>query len=145
MFHSENAQKAQLTIDKFRETNQNNLIWIGINPKDMESPAHATDNPFAFSDGTEVDGSSFVWKWDDDEPFFNWGAGDLKCVYLKKSGKMACDQCHVVETYALCRIEEDCVDATSESERSRANLSVLAVFVLCGIFKTFSALVGPAF
>ena len=111
----------------------------------MEEAAHPTNNPFAFSDGTEIEESSFVWNWDESEPDYNDGKGDYKCVYLNGKGKMKADECERANAYALCRIEEDCVDASSESVRSRAKLPVFAVFVLFSIFNTFSALVGPAF
>ena len=85
--------------------------------------------------------------WDEKNPNYNNGVGNFKCVYLRKNGKMASDVCdsELILGNALCRTEEDCEDASSKSERSRVNLSVLAVFILCSIFKTFSALVGPAF
>jgi len=138
---SENAKKAQLAIEKFRETSQDSSqTWLGITAKNVENAAHETNNPFAFSDGTEIDESSFVWSWGEYEPDYNDGQGNLKCVYLNtQNEQMATDECdgELAEYHALCRIEEDCVDASSESERSRANLSVLAVFILCGIFKTF--------
>ena len=102
----------------------------------MEEAAHETNNPFAFSDGTEIDESSFVWNWDENEPDFNDGKGDLKCVYLMQD-KMATDKCETAKYSALCRIEEKCEDASSKSERSRAKLPVFAVFILCSIFKTF--------
>ena len=102
----------------------------------MEEAAHETNNPFAFSDGTEIDESSFVWNWDENEPNYNNGVGDYKCAYLRQNGKMAADKCEVSNA-ALCRIEEKCEDASSKSERSRAKLPVFAVFILCSIFKTF--------
>jgi len=134
---SENAKKAQLAIEKFRETSQgSSLMWLGITAKNMEEAAHETNNPFAFSDGTEIDESSFVWNWDENEPNYNNGVGDYKCAYLRQNGKMAADKCEVSNA-ALCRIEEKCEDASSKSERSRAKLPVFAVFILCSIFKTF--------
>ena len=117
-------------------------MWLGITAKNMDEAAHETNNPFAFSDGTEIDESSFVWSWGESEPDYNNGVGDYKCVYVNpQNGKMATDKCdsEVVKYRALCRIEGDCVDASSESERFRANLPVLAVFVWCSIFKTFTA------
>jgi len=135
---SENAKKAQLAIEKFRETSQgSSLMWLGINSKNMKEAAHPTNNPFAFSDGTEIDGSSFVWGWDEREPNYNNGQGNLKCVYLRQKGKIAADECERSLCHALCRTEEDCEDTSSKSERSRINLSVIAAFILCSIFKTF--------
>ena len=50
--------------------------------------------------------------------------------------------------FGLCKTYEKCKDensASSESERSRANLPVFALFLACSVFKTFYALVGIVF
>ena len=50
--------------------------------------------------------------------------------------------------YGLCKKFENCEDensANSESERSRANFPVFALFMACSVFKTFYALVGIDF
>ena len=95
MLYSENAKKAQLAIEKFRETSQDSSqTWLGITAKNVENAAHETNNPFAFSDGTEIDESSFVWSWGEYEPDYNDGQGNLKCVYLNTQNEMmATDEC----------------------------------------------------
>jgi len=140
---SENEEKAQLAVKKFREnTPQGNLkaIWLGISSKNMKSPLDKSTNGLIFSDGTDFDNRGFPYEWDVQEPDYTSG-GVFKCVKLKPSGKMGTDR-ETAEQFALCRIEEECEDASSESERSRANLSVFALFMACGVFKTFFLLVG---
>ena len=125
-------------MDNFSET-----IWLGISAKDMGNPLDKDMNPLVFSDGTDFDESGYAYEWDDQEPNY-LNNGDFKCTKLKINGKMGTVPCEEVAFNVLCMIEE-CEEASSESARSRVNLSVFAVFILCSIFKTFSALVGPAF
>ena len=53
MFYSENAEKAQLAVENFREnTPQGNLksIWLGISAKNMKNPLDKITNGLIFSD-----------------------------------------------------------------------------------------------
>ena len=109
----------------------------------MNKPLTENDNDFAYSDGTDFDVSSFAYKWIDNDPDYDYDGGKYKCVYLRGDGKITNYECVRLTGNALCFVEEDC--ANSDSERSRLNLPVFALFMAGSVFKTFFALVGPAF
>jgi len=152
---SENSKKAEAAVENFRETDNLSMIWLGITVGDMDENPHETKNPFVFSDGTEIDESNFMYKWENggasgDHPYIN-SEGKNRCsVIFNMRGEIM--QSHICDGatsgYGLCKKYENCKDensASSESERSRANLPVFALFVACSVFKTLYALVGVAF
>jgi len=150
---SENAKKAEAAVKTFRETDTN-LIWLGIAVEDINEAPHETNNPFKFSDGTDVDDSNFIYKWEKNTMAGNHPVykDEWRCTILAQSREtevMATFNCDGVGVaFGLCKIYEKCKDensASSESERSRANLPVFALFLACSVFKTFYALVGIVF
>ena len=108
----------------------------------MNKPLTENNNDFAYSDGTDFDVSSFAYKWSDSDPDYKASGGGYKCVYITGGDNISNFDCVKLEGHALCFVEEDC--ANSDSERSRLNLPVFALFMAGSFFKTF-ALVGPAF
>jgi len=143
---SENAEKAEVSINTFRgesDENKNSGIVLGITAKDVDKPLTENNNDFAYSDGTDFDVSSFAYKWIDNDPDYDTDGGKHKCVYLRGDGKITNYECVGLTGNALCFVEEDC--ANSDSERSRLNLPVFALFMAGSVFKTFFELVGPAF
>ena len=109
----------------------------------MNKPLTENDNDFAYSDETDFDVSSFAFKWSDSDPNYDADGGEYKCVYINGGGKISNYRCDFMKGNALCFVEEDC--ANSDSERSRLNLPVFALFMAGSVLKTFFALVGPAF
>ena len=152
-FYSENAEKAQSAINTFRQistNNQNSNIWVGITVDDINQPSDKNANYFAFSDGSVFDDTNFVFKWyvvmGTDQP--DYSNTDRRCSVINKvknDEKMGVSYCGGgASGYGLCTYKK-CEDenlANSESERSRANLPVFALFMACSVFKTFYALVG---
>ena len=138
-FYSENKKKAMLAVGAFRKKDGDSKIFLGITVRDLDySPGLPTDNPFVFSDDTVFDGSDF-FQWADEKP--GDGYND-RCTYLDDDGKIVnydCDQ----EGRALCVVESTC--ANSGSERSRANLSIFALFVAGSAFNALHALAGFVF
>ena len=146
-FNSENVEKAEVAIKTFREeSNANSIstIALGITPTDLKKPLTTNDNDFTFSDETDFDVSSFPYKWNGNFPDYN-GPDTMKCVYLRTDGEMANIHCESLSGNALCFVEEDCKGANSDSERSRLNLPIFALFMAGSFFKIFFALAEPAF
>ena len=156
-FYSENAEKAKAVVKAFREkevVNRFSFIWLGITVEDINQPSDESTNSFVFSDGTKFDDSNFVFRWMADtmaggHP--NYSDKDIRCTIVKdESGEvMMSTFCSGgANAHGLCKTYEKCEDensANSESERSRANLPVFALFMACSVFKTFYALVGIDF
>ena len=117
-------------------------IWLGISVEDMGQDLSRTDNPLSFSDGTKVDNmdTKQLLKWAFNQPKYDLTS--YKCGVLQNILVMANQMCNY-ETYALCTVA--CENASSGSERSRANLQVFALFAAGSVFKAFYALVGPNF
>ena len=111
----------------------------------MGELSHEANNPFVFSDGTDVDDSNFMYKWSQDEPYddsFNY-----KCSIIYNDGTdelINSENCGE-SAHGLCKTYEKCNSVNSESEQSRANFPVFALFMACSVFKTFYALVGSVF
>ena len=114
------------------------------NPNEKNSDS----NPYAFSDGVEVNNTGMLLKWGDQMPYY--GKGFIPCVYLLK-GRLYTQSCNYLKN-VVCRIpDENCGDTSGDEEcpensksgRSRVNFPVFAVFLAVSIFKSFYALVGP--
>ena len=111
----------------------------------MNKQINENDNNFAYSDGTDFDVSSFPYKWNDNYPdYASWG-GYYNCVLLRGDEKITNYLCVDLQANALCFVEKDCEVSNSDSERSRLNFPVFALFMAGSVFKTFFTLVGPAF
>jgi len=134
---SENAKKAERVFKNFRQNVGGNSVWIGSTVEDFDQPADANTNKFIFSDGTDSCSDLSFVKWKEGEPAYDY-AGIHKCVMITKmntNDKMWADMCSAT-ALGLCKTYE-CEN--SESERSRANLPVFALFMACSLFKTFYA------
>ena len=130
------------------------MIWLGITVENMNENPHETKNPFVFSDGSDSDDSDYMFKWEKDGGEPDYDNKNNKCsviFYDAGSDKMASKSCgDSKDTYGLCKIyegpcERESEGENSESERSRANLPIFALFMACSVFKSFCALVGIGF
>ena len=118
---------------------------LGIQSKD-ENAAASAENPYAFSDGVEMNNDEILLKWADPQP--NYKDGAYKCVNVVE-GRLYTGSCDF-EYKVLCKMGTNEEESTtvpspgsSKSDRSRANLPVFALFLAVSIFKTCYALVGP--
>ena len=126
-------------VNTFFKTSFDYEIWLGISVKDLAKPANETDNNYVFSDGTSFNDTEFVFKWFVIEPEF----GDYKCAYIDTDETLVTSKLGIdIKRLALCKVDEDCEDATSRCERFRVNLSVFALLMACTFFNTFFALAG---
>jgi len=140
---SENAKRAKLAVDALRKEDAESKIFLGITTKDRKISPSPTDNYFVFSDGTKFDASSFLYDWADEKPTY---ANHLSCTYLTNDGKIADEECFSgvkSKGKAFCAVESTCTN--SGTERSRANLSLFALFVAGGAFNVLHALAGLVF
>ena len=126
-------------VNTFFKTSFDYGIWLGISVKDLAEPANETDNNYVFSDGTSFNDTEFVFKWYGNEPDF----GVYKCAFIDPYEKLWTSKLSIyIKNFALCKVDEDCEDATSKCERSRVNLSIFALLMACTFFNTFFALAG---
>jgi len=137
---SDNAKKAELVFKTFRQNFGYSPIWLGITVVDINQPADVNTNKFAFSDGTDPSSDLSFVPWSKGEPDYG-SNGAFRCAMIDTSGKMVASLCSK-DALGLCKTYECEDEANSESERSRANLPVFALFMACSVFKTFYALVG---
>jgi len=161
---SENAAKARSAVNAFRgvRDNENKNVWLGIAVDDITQPSDKNSNYFVLSDESEFDDTNFAFKWKKndmgvDHP--DYSNTKRRCsVLYDKYNKMSSVECSDTG-YGLCVYEkcekenedenEDETEgensANSQSENSRANLQLFALFMACSVFKTFYALVGMDF
>ena len=142
-------------INTFRQINEDNEstnIYLGITVDDIFKASDKKTNSFVFSDGTKFDDTDFAFKWSTAEMVVqpNYSDKSNRCTMIYKllnAEVMVSDYCSY-NIYGLCKTYQECEDensANSDSERSRANLPVFALFMACSAFKTFYALVGNDF
>ena len=126
-------------IEAFRAgiEDQVNEMYLGISAGNMDQDLSEADNPFSFSDGTAAFGTDMLIKWDQAAGYHT---ESVKCAFIQPNGKIINSVC-TNDFYALCSVPALC----SGSDRSRANLLVLALFAAGSVFKAFYALVGPDF
>jgi len=144
---SENAKKAQDVINTFRQIKEDNkymMIYLGITVGDIFQDSDKNTNHFVFSDGTKFDDTDFAFKWSTVEMEVqpNYKDKSYKCtmIYKDKNAEVMVSNTCDGSVYGLCKTYQECEDensANSDSERSRANLPVFALFMACSVFKTF--------
>jgi len=146
LLDSENADKAVFEVYKYLvENNGLGDIWLNAESKDP-STSPKESNPFVFTNGTEIKDTNMLIKWRQGQPQYSSNA---KCIYFAREGLMAI-QC-TFSFVGLCKIESECEEkcpiveqqVNNASDRSRANLPVLALFMAGSVFKAFYALVRP--
>ena len=128
------------------------MIYLGITVDDIFQDSDKNTNHFVFSDGTKFDDTDFAFKWSTVEMEVqpNYKDKSYKCtmIYKDKNAEVMVSNTCDGSVYGLCKTYQECEDensANSDSERSRANLPVFALFMACSAFKTFYALVGNDF
>jgi len=132
---SENAKNAELVFKNFRQNVGDISIWLGITLQDINQPADVNTNKFIFSDGSDPSSDLSFVSWKDSQPSYGSGGTFNKCIMINKNDEMQANMCSE-DALGLCKTYE-CEN--SESERSRANLPVFALFMACSLFKTFYA------
>ena len=135
---------------QIKEDNKYTMIYLGITVGDILQDSDKNTNHFVFSDGTKFDDTDFAFKWREGPDHPDYSDTSNRCSMLYKplnADVMVSSNCDR-KVYGLCKTYQDCEDensANSESERSRANLPVFALFMACSVFKTFYALFGLFF
>jgi len=131
---SENAEKAKLVIDKFREEDPGSQLFFGITARDIKQKPDKARNPFVFSDGTRFNDDGFLYEWVNKwTPYYI----DLRgCVYLEY-GNLNDEECDK-EGKAFCSIKSACAESGSKSSRANFPLfaagSVLSAFLSALLF-----------
>ena len=129
------------------------MIYLGITVDDILQASDKSTNPFVFSDGTKFDDTDFAFKWTtnregQDHPDYSDTSNRCSMIIKRENAEVMVSSYCQYNLYGLCKTYQECEDensANSESERSRANLPVFALFMACSVFKTFYALDGPDF
>ena len=131
------------TDEFFVENTDTYNIVLGIHTRDREETFHATHNPFVFSDGSEFVAEGFLYQWA--LPSFPMYAAGRECAFVQNDGTLANFGCGSFAIKALCFVA--CPDsANSASERPRAKLPLLALFLVAGsVFNAFHAIAGLFF
>ena len=113
-------------------------LWVRVLSEDDTSDPSEQDNPFVFSNGTVVEETNALIKWQKDEPRYDVS---FSCVRLAAGG-LKTSSCSA-SLATLCKVKSECEEKcpmNNGSDRFRANLPVFAIFM--AVFKAFNVFVA---